>query len=246
MAGRRAALAPPERSKTADSSLTVSLDPSLDFSQISAKLITMKKGESQLRFPRILRRRRRHQGGRPPNGARAGVSHLRREELSRHHAVHVTLRTVAGVAGMRRQRVVSSLEEAFRLARIRFGMRIVHYSVQGNHLHLIVEADDRASLARAMQGLAIRVAKTLNRLFARVGQVWADRYHAHVLRTRREATNALRYVLGNFAHHAREWGDRPARFADAFSSVRFLGLAGADAPVAAPRTWLLRVGWRAS
>jgi REP-associated tyrosine transposase len=191
----------------------------------------------------LIKKPRKHAGGRPPNGDNAGVPHLRREELSRHHAVHVTLRTVGGVGGMRRQRAVAALEEAFRQARIRFGMRIVHYSIQGNHLHLIVEAEDRAALARGMQGLAIRVAKALNRLFARAGQVWADRYHAHVLKTRREAAHALRYVLGNFAHHARQWGDRAARFADACSSVRFLGLAEVDAPVAAPKTWLLRIGW---
>src|SRR5712692_8916496 len=195
-----------------------------------------------------LRKRRRRRGkvGRPPKGPKAGVSHLRREELSRNHAVHVTLRTVSGVGGMRRQRVVSAIEEAFRQARIRFGMRIVHYSIQGNHLHLLVEAEDRESLAKGMQGLAIRIAKTLNRLFNRAGQVWADRYHSHVLRTRREVANALRYVLGNFARHASEWGNRVTRFADACSSVRFLGFAGSDAPVAPPRTWLLTVGWRGS
>ena len=147
---------------------------------------------------------------------------------------------------MRRQRVVSAIEEAFWQARIRFGMRIVHYSIQGNHLHIIVEAEDRESLAKGMQGLAIRIAKTLNRLFNRSGQVWADRYHSHVLHTRREVANALRYVLGNFARHASQWGNRVTRFADACSSVRFLGFASPDAPVASPRTWLLTVGWRGS
>ena len=95
-----------------------------------------------------------------------------------------------------------------------------------------------------MQGLAIRIAKTLNRFFNRAGQVWGDRYHSHVLRTRREVANALRYVLGNFARHARQWGDRVVQFADAFSSIRFLGFAEVGAPVAAPQTWLLRVGWK--
>ena len=186
--------------------------------------------------------RRRKRLGRPPK-AGSGVPHLRRTELSRHHAVHVTLKAAAGVAGLRRQRMLVALEAAFAAARIRFGMRIVHYSIQGNHLHLLVEAADRDSLSRGMQGLAIRVAKTVNRLFARSGRVWADRYHAHVLRSRREAANALRYVLGNFARHAANRGERRP-FADAFSSVRFLGLAPAEAPVAPPRSWLLRVGWR--
>jgi len=200
----------------------------------------MKKTQLILRF----RKRKRGKVGRPPKGKKAGVSHLRREELSRHHGVHVTLRTAAGVGYLRRQRVVSGIEEAFRQARIRFGMRIVHYSIQGNHLHLIVEAEDRESLAKGMQGLGIRVAKTLDRVFDRVGHVWADRYHSRVLRTRREVANPLRYVLGNFARPARQWGETAARFADECSSIRYLGLAGEAAPVAAPRTWLLRIGWR--
>ena len=199
----------------------------------------MKKAQLILR----LRQRRPVRRGRPKTG-HAGVSHLRRVELSRRHPVHVTLRTVGGVPGLRRQRTVSAIEAAFRQARVRFGMRIVHYSIQGNHLHLLVEADDKAALSKAMQGLAIRIAKTLNRVLRRSGQVWADRYHSHVLATRREVANAVRYVLGNFARHARQWGDRAATFVDLLSSVRFLGFAGDTAPVAAPRTWLLRVGWR--
>ena len=195
----------------------------------------MKKAQLVLR----LRQRRPRKRGRPKTGS-AGVSHLRRAELARSQPVHVTLRTGPGVGGMRRQRIVAAIEEAFRQARIRFGMRIVHYSIQGNHLHLIVEAENRRSLARGMQGLAIRIAKTLNRLLNRSGRVWADRYHAHVLTARREVANALRYVLGNFARHT------GGAFIDAFSSVRFLGFAGVDAPVARPRTWLLRVGWRSS
>ncbi|MCA1829864.1 MAG: hypothetical protein LC689_23345 [Myxococcales bacterium] len=93
-----------------------------------------------------------------------------------------------------------------------------------------------------MQGLAIRIAKTLNRLFRRKGRVWADRYHAHVLKARREVANALPYVLGNFARHARQRGQR-AGFADAFSSLKHLGYVEIDAPVAEPATWLLRIGW---
>ena len=198
----------------------------------------MKKTQLILRF----RKRKRGKVGRPPKGKKAGVSHLRREELSRHHGVHVTLRTAAGVGYLRRQRVVSGIEEAFRQARIRFGMRIVHYSIQGNHLHLIVEAEDRESLAKGMQGLAIRIARRLNALSGRHGGVFVDRYHSHALRSRREVANAVKYVLGNYRHHTRE--HLPARWDDPFSSVQFLRRQpGEDAPVVRPRTWLLRVGW---
>ena len=130
-------------------------------------------------------------------------------------------------------------------ARERFGMRIIHFSIQGNHLHLIVEVDDTTALSRGVHGLAIRIAKRINALLVRRGPVFVDRYHAHVLRSRRETAAAVRYVLGNYRHHAREY--LPPRWDDPFCTARFLRVApGEDAPVVTPRTWLLRVGWRDS
>jgi hypothetical protein len=77
----------------------------------------------------------------------------------------------------------------------RFGFRLVHFSVQSNHLHLVAEAGDRHALALGMQGLLIRVAKALNKLWARRGAVFFDRYHARILRTPREVRNAARTWL---------------------------------------------------
>ena len=182
---------------------------------------------------------KRRGAGRPPKGDKAGVSHLRREPVAARHPVHVTLRLGPGVGYLRTQRRTRVIEGALAEAKERFGMRVIHYSIQGNHLHLIVEVEDSAALGRAMQGLAIRVARRLNALAARTGRVFADRYHAHVLRSRREAANALQYVARNYAHHARENVSR--HFVDPCSSARWLGIAPpADAPVARPRLWLLR------
>ena len=44
------------------------------------------------------------------------------------------------------------IEDALRRHASAFGVRIIHYSIQGNHLHLIVEAEDPRALSRAMQG----------------------------------------------------------------------------------------------
>jgi hypothetical protein len=113
-------------------------------------------------------------------------------------------------------------------------------------VHLLVEAQDRQARSRGMQALTIRMARALNRMMRRRGTVFAERFHAHVLRTRREVAHALRYVFGNFAHHARSWGlQLRAGFCDPFSSVAFFAAeVPAGAPVATPATWLLRVGWR--
>jgi REP element-mobilizing transposase RayT len=142
------------------------------------------------------------------------------------------MRLQPGVGYLRTQRRANLIVQALREAR---GIRVIHYSVQGNHLHLIVEAKDKAALSRGIQRLATRLARRLNALVARKGAVFADRYHARALATPREVKHAVRYVLGNYRHHARE--NLPRNWADPMSSR-------ADAPLSAPTVWLLRVGWR--
>jgi REP element-mobilizing transposase RayT len=91
---------------------------------------------------------------------------------------------------------------ALRAARERNGMRICHYSVQSNHLHLIVEAPDAEALSRGMQGLAVRIARRINRHMRRQGTVFKDRYHARALKTAWQVRIALRYVLLNARKHS--------------------------------------------
>jgi putative transposase len=182
---------------------------------------------------------KRRRAGRKPKGNKPGVSHLEREGFPSRHPVHVTLRALPGVGYLRGWRLFQAILGAIRQAQERFGVRIVHFSVQGNHLHLLVEADGAESLSRGMQGLSIRIARAVNRVAGRRGKVFADRYHAHILGTRREVAYALRYVLENFRHHLRP--DVAPVGEDPCSSAAWLSVSlSADAPVVAPRTWLLR------
>jgi len=177
--------------------------------------------------------------GRKPNSAKAGVSHLRRPSFAARYPVHVTMRIVPAVGFLRAYSRVQAIEQAMREVRQRFGLRVVHYSIQGNHLHLIVEIDDAAMLSRAINGLAVRLARALNRLAGRNGKVFLDRYHAHVLKTPRVVRNAVRYVLENFRHHLRE--DVAPEGADPCSSAAWLDRPlNDDVPIASPETWLLR------
>src|SRR3954469_6291175 len=172
--------------------------------------------------------------GRPrkPGGR---VSHDRRPSLSRHHPVHVTLRAAVGVPNLRRIQAFRRIADGFLEGKDRFGFRVTHCSVQSNHIHLIAEAENKLSLARGMKGLAVRIAKGVNRAVGRTGSLFAERYHAHVLKTRREAAHAIEYVLGNWFNHAgREFG---AWDYDKLSS------AFEPSMVVPPQTWLLRVGW---
>src|SRR4051812_3384606 len=198
-----------------------------------------------LKFP--LRGGKRRGAGRKPKGPRAGVSHARRSGLLSRHPVHATMRVLPHVWNLRGPRAASTLAGAFAAGKEKDGFRLVHFSIQGNHLHLVVEADDALRLSRGLQGLATRIARRLNRLMGRKGQVFADRYHARALRTPTEVANALAYVLGNFAVHAARRGRPvPARFVDARTSIEMRVTATIPhVPLtAAPTTWLLRIGWQ--
>jgi REP element-mobilizing transposase RayT len=139
------------------------------------------------------------------------------------------------------------IERCFLAARARgrHEFRLAHYSLQSNHVHLIAEADDQGALSREMQGLLVRIARALNRLWRRRGAVFADRYHARQLRTPREVRAALVYVLHNARHHGLQ-----SSGVDLYSSGRWFDgwsrklVFASRSAVATARTWLLRVGWR--
>ena len=128
--------------------------------------------------------------------------------------------------------------------------RLVHYSVQNDHLHLICEAKNRLSLSRGLQGLCTSIAMRLNRLWVRRGRVFADRYHDHVLRTPREVRNALHYLLHNARKHLRSFrSSGPDPFSsgpwfDGWRACDPLPSPIAMGPIALARTWLLGTGWR--
>jgi hypothetical protein len=178
------------------------------------------------------------------------------------------------IPSLRTAKVTREVEEAFRRACARAGFRLVHYSIQDDHVHLIVEANGAAGLGRGMKRLAGLFAFAVNRAIGRgrTGKVLADRCHHEVLTSPRRVRNALAYVLLNARPHAakrlarlRKLGKSvkplaPARMLDAASSARWFDgwRAGAkvdrfpppalrlgSTPAVAPaRTWLLRVGWR--
>jgi REP element-mobilizing transposase RayT len=149
------------------------------------------------------------------------------------------------------------IKKALAGARDRFGFRLIHFSVQRDHLHLLAEASDRRALSRGVQGLAIRVAKAVNRRLQRRGKVFSDRYHARALKSPRETRWALRYVLLNARKHERRPCSIPAGFIDSCSSAPWfdgwnrprelcfsVDSSPSESPVVAPRTWLLRVGFK--
>jgi hypothetical protein len=105
----------------------------------------------------------------------------------------VSRRATAGLPRLRAAAPFAAARGALG-ASSREGFRLLHFSVQKDHLHLLVEADEPTGLVRGVQGLAIRVARAVNRALGRTGRLWGDRFHARLLRTPREVRNALVYI----------------------------------------------------
>lgn len=207
----------------------------------------MRSRSGQLEFGFTNLGGRRRGAGRKASGPRSRVPHARRERLRPTIPVHVTMRLAAGLPSLRGRRdhriVLASLAAACKP-----GFRVVHYSAQSNHLHFVCEADHEVALSRGVQGLGVRLARGLNRLWRRVGRVFDDRYHAHLLRTPREVRNALAYVLQNARRHGLSCLGRldPCSSARWFDGWRDLGhrLMSIRHPLRDARTWLLTTGWR--
>ena len=177
---------------------------------------------------------------------KARVGHRARPEHKARHPVHVTLRAVAGLTSLRSPRVFPVVRDALAAAS-RQSFRVIHFSVQSDHMHLIVEAADKLALERGVLGLIIRVARRINGALGRKGAVWGDRYHARALKTPREVHDGIVYVLFNFKKHRA--ADRQR--IDACSSAPWfdgfrdpLPRVLDPPPTWEPRTWLARTGWR--
>jgi REP element-mobilizing transposase RayT len=196
---------------------------------------------------------KRKGAGRKPKGTKAGVAHRLRDFVPG-KPMHITLRVVADMPRLRRRHMWKAVQYAMAVVVARPDFRICHMSIQGNHIHLIVEADSRQALARGMQGFQISCAKQMNARLERTGKVFADRYHAEVLTNPTQVRNALRYVLNNWRRH-REDGGR-VRLDPFATGLQFGGWIDDDSPVlwmkpgmellptSYPTTWLLTTGWK--
>jgi len=121
-----------------------------------------------------------------------------------------------GLPSLRTPRALRRLERAFRLGKERDGFALIHYSIQQDHLHLMVEVKNRRKLSKGLQALGIRLAKSLNAFWhRRKGNVFAERYFAAALEGWRQIWRTIRYVVNNGRKHG-TW--RKPRQADPYSS----------------------------
>jgi len=199
-------------------------------------------------------------GRKPSKRRNKRVLHRERPQVSPRTPTHVTLKVRPELVSLRTKQRVQVIRRAAVAACAREGFRVIDGSIQANHIHAVIEADNGQQLARGMQAFCVRIARSLNALAERKGTVFTERYHLRVLTTPAEVRNARAYVLLNRRRHAAQGGTRIERgWVDPFSSWAWFDgwrdlpreaarraqqeRAG-PAPVAAPKSWLVRIGWR--
>jgi REP element-mobilizing transposase RayT len=195
--------------------------------------------------------------GRKKSGRCLDAPHRARPEVSRHHPLHVVLRTRKDVPRLRRGPTYRAIDRALRHTLGEHAFRVVHTSIQHNHLHFLIEADDKAALSRGMRSLTICAALAINAVCGRRGKVFAFRYHAKPITSPRQMRNALSYVLNNWRRHQEHLRSDAAgrsRLDPYSTAIQFRfwkeppQLAVRDdyvpLPAAEPQSWLLRVGWQ--
>lgn len=237
------------------------------------RVFKMRAGVGQLGLPGVRKRpsrngkrwggRREGAGRKPKNGIKAGVAHDRRPAQLARVPVHVTVRLLDGIPRLRQRRGYQIAQRAVAMANRFEAARICHISIQHNHVHMIIEADDQAALTKAMRSFAICLARNVNtRLARRRGPVLADRYHVVALRTPQQVHAALAYVLGNWRRHGEDQRlAGPPRLTNRYSTgPYFTGWTtpappllwltdlpfpdDGPLPVFFPQSWLLREGWK--
>src|SRR5688572_3171514 len=138
--------------------------------------------------------------GRPKAEGHDSPHRSRPEHVGR-FPVHVVLRARPEVGRLRRPEIHDATRGSLAKVAARTDFRIVHLSLQHNHVHLIVEAHDNDALESGMRAFAISLARRINRALDRRGRVFAFRYHTTTLRSPTQVRNAIAYVLGNWRRH---------------------------------------------
>ena len=208
---------------------------------------------------------KRRGAGRKPKGARSGESHAARPDFKPYHPLHVVMRVAPAVGSLRRRKMYQALREATITAAMRERFRIVHVSLQRTHVHMLVEANHKAALARGVQGFLISAARNINTVLGdgkrrRRGKVFVDRYHVEVITTPTQARHTLSYVLSNWRKHGEDReGIATTWLVDPFSTgILFPDWAELQDKVLMwpiretydpmivfrPRSWLLAEGWK--
>lgn len=137
--------------------------------------------------------------GRPPKNDK-GIRHIERPKFYRSRSLHLTIKVRENKADIQTKKILRKLQYAILRARLK-GLRVIHYALEYNHVHLLVESTTHETLHKGMQSLGITLAKGINKLKGKKGTVYKHRYHFRQISSRRDLKNVIQYILQNHKKH---------------------------------------------
>jgi len=210
----------------------------------------------QLEFKKVKGWGGKRGGAGRPN--RTGlVSHGKRQPVDLKKPLHITLKLKKGVASLRSKQALKDFRFAVGQAK-NFGLYVIHFSLQSNHLHMIVEAKNSDCLAAGMKSLSGRLGKAIRKTVGGSGAVFSGRFHMHLLKSPTEMKRALEYVLLNTSKHFKliehiddfssgyafkEWRALIGRRFGDLIEEQLKRLPHEPTELSEARSWLCRVGW---
>ncbi|MFT7668132.1 MAG: REP element-mobilizing transposase RayT [Planctomycetota bacterium] len=187
--------------------------------------------------------------GSGPRKRKSGVAHVTRPRVKKSDVMHLTWKLRKELPSLRNSSAARAILDALRKAKLA-GLRVIHFSIQNHHIHMIVEAPNRELLANCMRGLGCRIAKALNKAWNRTGKVFAERFHQVLLEGFQQVRNALRYVLNNhLKHKQKSEAGRPDSYSsdgyfDGWSDFKRLRDPDGKNSVVSTGGWRFAQGWK--
>lgn len=155
---------------------------------------TIRKG-TQLTLKNIKR------AGRPAKND-PGIRHSSRMKFSKLTSFHLTIKVRENKADIQSKKLLKALHHAIARARLK-NLKVIHYTLEYNHVHLLVETNDHRILHAGMQALGISFSKAINKVKSLKGHVYKHRYHQRKIGSARELKNVLLYIFNNGKKHKR-------------------------------------------
>lgn len=131
-----------------------------------------------------------------------GIRHTKRFRLKKPSSLHLTIKVRVNKADIQNKRILKALHHAIKRARLK-GLKVIHYTLEYNHVHLLVESVDNKILHKGMQSFGITISKAINKIKQTKGAVYKNRYHLRIINSAKQLKNVLHYIFSNGIKHKR-------------------------------------------
>jgi REP element-mobilizing transposase RayT len=129
-----------------------------------------------------------------------GIRHRERPKLTRLSSLHLTIKIKRIKADLKNKSILIVLKRAIYNARKK-GLRVIHFSLEFDHVHLLIEAPDNFILGKGMQSLGVTLVRGINKLGQTSGEVYKHRYHFRKINSTRELKVVMNYIFHNGVKH---------------------------------------------